>query len=272
MDRNETLRSIVAKISGAEANSINSSFSLETSVLKGSLKRAALAAAIRRHLGVNCPAAHAVATFGELEQAVFGETTPSATPAAAPLARETPVVEAPSLNNGASEIRCGIDIENIVDLPEAADYREHEFYKDSFSPQEIAYCVLQENPRMHFAARWCAKEALIKCDTAFRNEKMSDVEVARNEQGEVFLRHHRNGDTRILPHAVSLSHTNSFATALVVKVAGRPAQISEDPQAAQLSDAPEMASPIPTSSRLIWIVAIALTMGVAVLALWRIFH
>jgi holo-[acyl-carrier protein] synthase len=272
MDRNETLRDIVAKISGAEANSIDSAFSLETSALKGSLKRAALAAAIRRHLGVNCPAAHTVATFGELEQAVFGETSPSPMPSVSPVPGETPIFEAPSFNNGASEIRRGIDIENIADLPETPDYREHEFYKDSFSAEEIAYCILQENPRMHFAARWCAKEALIKCDSAFRDEKMSDLEIARNERGEVFLRHLRNGDSGILPHAVSLSHTNSFATAMVVKVAGRRAQMLEDPEVTPPSDVLEIVSPTGTSSRLIWIIAFALAMGVAALAVLRIFH
>jgi phosphopantetheine--protein transferase-like protein len=272
MDRNETLRDIVAKISGAEANSIDSAFSLETSALKGSLKRAALAAAIRRHLGLNCPAAHAVATFGELEQAVFGETTSPTTPAPPALPRETPSFGAPLFNNGASEIRCGIDIESIADLPEAADYREHEFYKDSFSPEEIAYCVLQENPRMHFAARWCGKEALIKCDSAFRDEKMSDLEITRNERGEVFLRHRRNGNTHVLPHAISLSHTNSFATAMVVKVAGRPAQMLEDPEVTPPSDVSEIVLPTGTSSRLVWIVASVLAMGVAVLAVLRILH
>ena len=62
------------------------------------------------------------------------------------------------------DLACGIDIERVDAMPVTDDYWEHEFYKESFSKDEIAYCLLQENPRMHFAARWCAKEALVKCD------------------------------------------------------------------------------------------------------------
>ena len=65
-------------------------------------------------------------------------------------------------------------------MPVTDDYWEHEFYKESFSKDEIAYCVLQENPRMHFAARWCAKEALVKCDPAFKGQSFATMEVVRN--------------------------------------------------------------------------------------------
>lgn len=220
----EVLRKIVSRIGGVEASQIGPDFPLEKSALKGSLKRAALAAAIRRDLGVTCPAAHTVKTFAELEQAVNGGATAAvaAAPAleAAP-ARVVPTMPtAPRFVSGGPDLRCGFDIEMISELPEADDYREHEFYVDSFSPEEIAYCVLQENPRMHFAARWCAKEALHKCDPAFRSEKMANVDVARKESGEVFLRHRVNGSVVTLPHAVSLSHTNQFAAAIVVQAPG----------------------------------------------------
>jgi len=109
-----------------------------------------------------------------------------------------------------------LDIENIADLPEAPDYREHEFYQTMFTSEEIAYCIAQENPRMHFAARWCAKEALVKCDPAFRAEKLSSIEVVRQDTGAVFLRHHASGTARKLAHGVSLTHTNSIAAACVV--------------------------------------------------------
>ena len=46
---------------------------------------------------------------------------------------------------------------------------------------------------MHFAARWCAKEALVKCDPAFKGQPFSTMEVVRNESGEVSLAHHANG-------------------------------------------------------------------------------
>ena len=34
---------------------------------------------------------------------------------------------------------------------------------------------------MLFAARWCAKEALVKCDPAYKGQPFSTLEVVRNE-------------------------------------------------------------------------------------------
>jgi phosphopantetheine--protein transferase-like protein len=227
MEPIETLRRIVARLAAVDAQEIQTDFSLETPALKSSIKRAVLAAAIRRELNVNCVTTHTVRTFGELAADVCGpstqpkvESTSSLAPvparavslAAAPL----PTVVQPMATAG-SEFQCGIDIEMVNDLPEAMDYREHEFYRNSFSPDEIAYCLLQNNPRMHFAVRWCAKEALFKCDRSFRDEKLSNIEVVRSPQGDVSLRHRVNGSFGNLPHALSLSHTDDIAAAFVVK-------------------------------------------------------
>lgn len=226
MNEIETLRGLVAQLAEVEVAQVGPDFSLESAALKSSIKRAALAASIRRDLGVNSPGVHAVATFGELATAVFGPKAGSALPSAAP-AVAAPPQAAPSpvasstapaplqfaLSPGVS---CGVDIEMVADLPEAIDYREHAFYIDSFTAEEIAYCLLQEQPRMHFAARWCAKEALYKCDAVFRGEKMANIEVARKPDGAVFFRHRKAGGVQSLPHAVSLSHTHTMAIAMVV--------------------------------------------------------
>ena len=97
----------------------------------------------------------------------------------------------------------------IEHLPRVADYWEDPFYRDHFAPAEIAYCQLQETPALHFAARWCAKEALRKCDGAFLSTAMKDIEVVADETGAPFLVYHAGGGTRRLPHAVSLSHTRT---------------------------------------------------------------
>ena len=215
MQPTEILRGIVARLGETEPDKIGSEFSLKTRLLQSSARRAALAAAIRRQLGVNCPSVYSVSTFGDLERAVFGANAPATAQKSVPIsqnARPLASTAVPQVGN----LRCGVDIELIAELPETTDYREHEFYRDSFTPEEIAYCVMQENPRMHFAARWCAKEALHKCDPTFRDEKMSAVEVVRNEQGGVFLSYRTNGTIHRLPHAVSLSHTESLAAAFVV--------------------------------------------------------
>ena len=277
MNQLEVLRGIVAKLGEAQPDSVGPDFSLRSSALKSSIKRAALAAAIRRQLGVNCPAAHSVGTFAELEQAVFGPTTASAaeteTPKPAP--RPTPALVALSPGLESQQLRCGVDVEAISALPEAADYREHEFYRDIFSAEEIAYCVLQENPRMHFAGRWCVKEALYKCDPALRPEKMAEIEVVRNDRGEISLRHRLNGEAHTLPHAVSLSHTDSLAIAVVVRAANAPPQTNASGEAALAPGRPApSAVPPPTGSTLPLLSALAwlVAMGVSLFALFRSFR
>jgi holo-[acyl-carrier protein] synthase len=270
MNQIDTLRGIVAKIGRTEVDKIGADFSLRGPDLQGSARKAALAAAIRRQLGVNCPAAYSVATFGELEQALFGQHSAAPAPAATSNSNSTnpQLAVLPEQNAKFKDLRCGVDIEMISEMPETPDYREHEFYSDSFSQEEIAYCVLQENPRMHFAARWCAKEALYKCDPAFRSEKMSNIELAVSEQGGVFLRHRGNGTRRDLPHAVSVSHTNVFATAVVLMLPGGLPQSPPSTQPSTVSFQP----PSPPSSLRRFTLAWLMAVGLALWALLRTFR
>ena len=101
-------------------------------------------------------------------------------------------------------------------MPEAKDYWEDPFYKANFTPAEIAYCVGQSNPRMHFAARWCAKEALKKCLPAYAQCDMNKIEVARGQAGGPYLCVTADGGARTPPVALSLTHSDDWALAMVV--------------------------------------------------------
>jgi 4'-phosphopantetheinyl transferase superfamily len=94
---------------------------------------------------------------------LLGMNCADAHPPAAP-----PALEQHVQDNGATpSITCGVDIEMVVSLPVVADYWSDAFYCATFTPAEIAYCLLQDQPLVHFAAHWCAKEALKKCDPAY---------------------------------------------------------------------------------------------------------
>ena len=132
---------------------------------QGSIARAALDAAIRGRVGLKSRAVYSARTFGELE----AELVPGAAAAPAPAAAPGPatVAAGPASTRTSGAVSCGVDIELIANLPVAADPWEDAFYRTTFAPAEIAYCLMQETPALHFAARWCAKEALKKCDRAF---------------------------------------------------------------------------------------------------------
>ena len=210
MSAPQDLRGVVAQLCRCAPEEINGDFSLDVPALRGSLKKAVLIASIRRYLGKDCMSAATARTFAELEALVSGKAAPAAPARSAPLSAPVAAPASPAATVCAAS--CGIDVESVAQLPDTADYAGHQFYKDNFSPEEISYCIKQAKPRQHFAARWCAKEALKKCDAAFRDTRPADLELARADSGAVFFR--LRG--RVLPHAVSISHTEDTAVAVVL--------------------------------------------------------
>jgi len=204
------LREVVARLCQCSPESVRDDFSLDIAALRGSMKKAVLIAAIRRYLGVDCMEAATARTFGELQGLVSGKAQAPASaspPAPAGISRPEPVAAAPLAGPA-----CGIDMESVAQLPQTSDYAGHEFYRRSFSAEEIAYCSRQANPRPHFAARWCAKEALKKCDAFFANAPAAELGLVRTASGVPRLRYRG----MILPHAVSVTHTEDVAAAVVI--------------------------------------------------------
>jgi holo-[acyl-carrier protein] synthase len=210
----ELLRKTVAEFYEIDETRLGPDFSLQGRG-QGSIARAALDAAIRRRVGVSSPSVYSAKTYGELEAGI----APGSTPISAPSPVASPV---PPPSAQTAPVSCGVDIERVEDLPKTTDHWEDPFYRANFSPAEIAYCLLQASPAEHFAARWCAKEALKKCDGGFLSAEPKDLEVARDPSGAPFLVHHSGGSSRRLPHALSLSHTSDSAVAVVVKVDAAP--------------------------------------------------
>jgi phosphopantetheine--protein transferase-like protein len=228
MSDRDALKEIVSRLYRTPAGDIGDDFSLRHPQLKGSAGRGLLAAAIKRRLGSYVPQAVSAATYGELEAAMFGGnghyaatiTGVSARDRAAAVAdvKGAEPVRAPLA--AASNLSVGVDIEMIDSLPEADDFWRSDFYLTHFTQTEIAYCVRQVNPRMHFAARWCAKEALAKCDPAFIHVDPATVQVSIGADGRPVF--DRIGEQRVerLPHAVSLTHTPLLAAAVVAVPSG----------------------------------------------------
>ena len=152
------------------------------------------------------PAGPRPSTFGDLHDRLSG-----APPKETKRIDAVPVGVAPFAG-----LRVGLDVQDIASLPVATDYWEDVFYQGIFGKSEIAYAVMQTEPRTHFAGFWCAKEALRKCDPAFAQVDPTLTVVAHDESGRpYFLWKNGEGETR-LPHALSISHAASIAMAVVV--------------------------------------------------------
>jgi len=119
-------------------------------------------------------------------------------------------------------VRVGIDLVDIQGFRQRFEGRD-ELLASVFSPDELRYCLLQRRPWMHLAARFAAREALLKAlgtglagEMAFR-----DVAVARDAAGAPALTvagataraFAREGLTR---SALSLAHTQGHAIAVVL--------------------------------------------------------
>jgi len=218
MEQQDLLQRTVATFLGIEPQHIQPALPLSDTRLHGSLARARLYTALQHSLGIPCPAVFTARTYGELHAAVFG------TPAVAPTT--PPPQSGPRAAGGAERseqvglaegLVCGIDIEMVENLPQVEDYWEDPFYTATFTASETAYCLLQANPPIHFAARWCAKEALKKCDPAYSHIAMNQLEVALTSTGAPVLQTATHGTWERLPVTVSLSHTTSMAAAVVIK-------------------------------------------------------
>jgi len=173
-----------------------------------------------KRLGVALPAGAKPATFAGLISALSGESAPVGVP---PSAAARPATTAAS--NGSLQV--GLDVEDIGSLPVAVDYWEHEFYSATFARSEIAYAVLQAEPRTHFAGFWCAKEALRKCDSSFAGVSPALTAVAHDIDGRPYLTLDSGSGLERLPHAVSVSHTTDVATAVVISGVAAPEVVIE---------------------------------------------
>jgi phosphopantetheine--protein transferase-like protein len=209
----QTLKQTVAELAGTEIDAIGPEFALTGSRLKGSIGRSILDATLRKRLGVKCPGVYSAKTYGELEASLLGKTADLASSGRTVAAAGSAASQ--DARNDAAGV--GVDIESVSSLPQAADYWEHEFYRTHFSDTEIAYCIMQENPRMHFAGRWCAKEALKKCDPSLLGLEMSQLEVV-SEGAAPAIYQLGQSQRKALPHTLSISHTSDMAVAVVVRV------------------------------------------------------
>ncbi|HOO55855.1 MAG TPA: holo-ACP synthase [bacterium] len=109
-----------------------------------------------------------------------------------------------------------------IDIQDVASFREHSltdnmsFYNRIFTGPEIDYCSSRPDPFPHFAARFCAKEAVVKAvgsDRIF----ITEIEITTGADGKPSVRFLKDG---VMPenHSIdiSLSHTEAFATAAAI--------------------------------------------------------
>lgn len=255
VEKTEELKAIVSELMKVSPESLNGDTVLG-GVLATSLGRARLDAKLRSAFGLADAQVYTIKTFGQLCQ-LSGTDSPRSANAST---SRPPAAQALSGNGSAGAgIQVGMDIQSVAALPEANDYWEGDFYQQHYSRQEIAYALLQPDPRESFAAAWCAKEALRKADSRWTGVDWQQIELWHDTDGRPSL---RSGDAPILC-SVSLSHSHGMAAAVVV--------IGEaSPQPAPVATATPVASTAPASSSklpiAVAIIALLISLATATMA------
>jgi holo-[acyl-carrier protein] synthase len=124
----------------------------------------------------------------------------------------------------------GIDIVEVQRMAGIIARRGNRFLERVFTPGEVAYCHKRALPAMHYAARFAAKESLLKSLGIGLGMGLSlqEIEVLSDQRGkpEVRLLGRAEGMLHRLGVSVahlSLSHTRHSATAVVIlEKAGHP--------------------------------------------------
>lgn len=116
----------------------------------------------------------------------------------------------------------GIDLvknERIKEL--IIKYKEH-FLNKVYTESEIEYCQKKAEPAVSFAARFAAKEALLKAlGTGLRNSSWQDIKVENDNLGKPVLK--LTGSTKSKSEKIgvksiflSISHEKDYSVAQVV--------------------------------------------------------
>lgn len=122
-------------------------------------------------------------------------------------------------------IGVGIDVVEIERMRTVLA-RTPTFPARSFTEDEQAYCGAKKDPTERYAARFAAKEAVLKAlDESILRIPLTDIEVVRTDSGKPIVRLHgkaaaRAGELGVVEWQLSLTHSNLIAEAIAIAIGG----------------------------------------------------
>ena len=117
----------------------------------------------------------------------------------------------------------GVDIVEVFRMRDAIDKWGESFLGKIFTGKEIAYSNSRRFSSQHFAARFAAKEAVVKAFGEPRKSpiRWTDIEVLNDDEGKPVIEFHYDAlnlknKKRIGNVIVSMSHSKNYAIANVI--------------------------------------------------------
>lgn len=114
-----------------------------------------------------------------------------------------------------NNISVGVDIEEIERFNNKTIEKDSNFLNLIYTKKELDYCFSKAKPAKHLAARYCAKEAVVKALTGFNITDIaySDIEILNNNQGMPVAKINKYPSIDL---KISLSHSKTNAIAYVL--------------------------------------------------------
>lgn len=112
-------------------------------------------------------------------------------------------------------IAVGVDIEDISRFEGKTLEEDTHFLNKIYTKKELEYCFSNAQPAKHLAARFCAKESVVKAlsNILNRNLSYSQIEILKHENGSPYV-NLLDCDLDI-EIALSMSHDKEKAIAFV---------------------------------------------------------
>lgn len=117
------------------------------------------------------------------------------------------------------DVAVGVDTEAIARFRTLDPVRDRRFFARTYTTSELTYCFAQSDPAPHLAARWCAKEAVVKAlaGLGIAGVAYCEIAVTRGADGVPSVR--VRGLARPVRLRVSVSHSAEHAIAFVIAYA-----------------------------------------------------
>lgn len=108
----------------------------------------------------------------------------------------------------------GIDIIEIERIEKAIDRWGDGFLHHVFTEEEIAYAKKHRYPNQHYAARFAAKEAVLKAFGNNSHISWKDIKITNDPDGKPVC-HYRDKKFKY-EILISISHTQNYAVASAI--------------------------------------------------------
>lgn len=132
-------------------------------------------------------------------------------------------------------IGIGTDIVECLRIGRMIESHGELFLSRVFTAREIRYCQERKRGTEHFAGRWAAKEAILKCLGTGWQKGMcwTDIEIRNNPDGapRVYMGgavKDRARDLGITDILISISHCRAYATANAIAVRGESPVVDQE--------------------------------------------